>query len=321
MIFRWFDRSALTDPIGCKGVDVGLKTDPNLSVFPHPFSLRFILLILLSILLSLFLIGADCSNSSNGDSDDGETEGGDDDSEDDDDAVDDCGYKIMTVPEGCDECHGAPPQTSRHPQNHRCSRCHGSVVDDAYTILHTGRHRDGKVDYAVGCTSCHGWNQGTSPPQNLSGECGVDKKGVGAHAAMRREAIRAHKVACNNCHTVPTGTWEAGHIDGDNQAEVKFKLLAKADGASPTWNGTTCSGVYCHGATLTGGTHKEPSWTDESGKAKMCGACHRLTDPEGNADSDCSSCHPTSVKSDRTIIEDGTHINGTIDMASDAKKQ
>ncbi len=299
---------------------MGSRTDTERSISPHLFRLPLLIAIIFCLLLSVSLLGAGCSDSSNnGKSGDSGNEDVDDD--DNDDAVDDCGFKAMTVPEGCDECHGAPPKTSRHPTNHRCSRCHGYVVDENYNILQTGKHRNGTVDYAVGCTSCHGWNLGTSPPQNLSGECSEDNKGVGSHAAMRRNAIKAHQVGCNNCHTVPTGTWEAGHIDGDNKAEVKFKLMAKLDGAKPTWDGSTCSSVYCHGATLTGGTHKEPSWTDTSGKSKQCGACHQLTDPAGNTDADCSSCHPTSIKSDRSIIEDGTHVNGTIDMASDTKKQ
>ena len=247
------------------------------------------------------------------------TEGDDDD----DDALveqelDDCGYQVLSVPAECDTCHGAPPQTSRHPDNHRCYRCHGYTVDENYEFVDSGMHRNGEVDYAVGCSSCHGWALGISPPQNLKGECDRLLDGVGSHAHMRRETIPAHQTACTNCHTVPLSTWAEGHIDGDGVAEVLFNNLATMKGAQPVWDGERCSNVYCHGATLEGGDYKDPVWLDDSGDASKCGACHRLTDPEGNADADCHSCHPTSVDENREILPRGDHINGMIDMGSDS---
>ena len=233
--------------------------------------------------------------------------------------TDSCGYALVEVPEGCDTCHGAPPETARHPDNHRCFRCHGYVIDENWEWVDAGRHNDGNVDYAVGCTSCHGWDLGSSPPQSLDGECTEGTYGIGAHKAMRRDALMAHKVACSNCHTVPLTTWSQGHIDGDGVAEVAFKNLATVHGAQPVWNGKTCSGTYCHGATLTGGNLKEPSWFDTSGEPGRCGACHRITDPTGDPDADCSSCHPTSIDADRFLLPQGTHINGYIDMPGDAK--
>ncbi len=240
-------------------------------------------------------------------------------------AIDDCGFPIPgVIPEAClnDTCHTLPPVTERHPKNNlRCSRCHGHVVDENYNIIERpdgnttpGLHMNGQKDYAVGCSSCHGWDQGMSPPQSLLGVCTAGESGVGAHRAMRYEAIPAHKTACSNCHKVPLITWDDGHVDGDGKAEVIFNHLATAQGAKPVWNGETCKNVYCHGVTLEGGTLKEPSWSDTTGQAGECGACHRLTDPGGNAEADCSSCHPTSVKSDGTIELRGTHINGMIDL-------
>jgi predicted CxxxxCH...CXXCH cytochrome family protein len=131
---------------------------------------------------------------------------------------------------------------------------------------------------------------------------------------MRRTTIPAHQVNCSNCHTVPLSTWDAGHIDGDGLAEVNFKNLAVANGAAPVWDGQTCLGVYCHGATLSGGDHKEPDWFDTTGTAGLCGACHRLTDPQGNLNADCHSCHPTSVSPANEILPFGTHVNGSIDL-------
>ncbi len=221
--------------------------------------------------------------------------------------LDDCGFPIVEFPTTCTPCHGAPPATSTHPTNSRCFRCHGQVVNDAYQIINNDLHKNGTVNYAVGCTSCHGWNLGASPPQNLSGECSRDASGVALHAAHRRNSIPAHQTNCSNCHKIPLTTEETGHIDGDGVVEVQFDKLATANGATPTWNGSTCSSTYCHGATLSGGSLKNPSWTDYSGAAKKCGACHTA------GASDCSSCHPTSVGPNHKILYRGTHINGVID--------
>ncbi len=105
--------------------------------------------------------------------------------------------------------------------------------------------------------------------------------------------------------------------DGDRRAEVIFGNLATADGAEPSWDGETCSNTYCHGATLTGGFLKNPRWQDTSREPGRCGACHRITDPDGNADADCASCHPKSVDKDRNILDYGTHLNGHLDMPDD----
>jgi predicted CxxxxCH...CXXCH cytochrome family protein len=225
-----------------------------------------------------------------------------------------CQFHPAMVPAQCRNCHGAPPQKKTHPPNPFCYRCHGHVVDRDYQFLPSDLHTNGTVDYAVGCSSCHGWNLGVSPPQNLLGECDVEKPGIGAHPAMRMNATIVHRVNCINCHIVPLSTWAEGHIDGDGKAEVVFQNLAIANGATPTWNGTTCEGVYCHGVTLKGGTYKTPGWYDTSGKARQCGACHQLTDPNGKTDADCSSCHKSSVTPERLIIPYGDHMNGVIDV-------
>lgn len=238
--------------------------------------------------------------------------------------LDDCGYPVAEVPTGCSStsCHLSPPATGTHgphPANNRCYRCHGAVINSSFAFLKTNLHNNGTVDYAVGCSSCHGWNQGVSPPQNLKGECGQGLDGVGAHKAMRMSAIPVHQVACTNCHVVPLSTWAAGHIDGDGKAEVVFANLATAGGAQPVWEEGKCTNVYCHGATLKGGDHKNPAWKDTSGAASQCGACHSLADPDNNTAVDCSSCHPETVAPDGSILPYGKHLNGVVDTAGAQK--
>lgn len=236
-------------------------------------------------------------------------------------SVDDCGYPLAQVPEGCTECHGVPPlkgQHGKHPNNTRCYRCHGMVIDSSFNFLPTNLHNNGTIDYAVGCSSCHGWNQGVSPPQNLKGECSPGLDGGGAHKAMRMSPTPIHQVACSNCHVIPLSVWAPGHIHDNGKTQVVFSSLATAGGAQPLWNGTSCKNVYCHGATLKGGTYKEPVWKDTSGNASLCGACHSLADPAGNTAADCSNCHPDTVAKDGTILPYGKHINGVIDTAAPA---
>ena len=69
-----------------------------------------------------------------------------------------------------------------------------------------------------------------------------------------------------------------GHIDHPLPAYVIFGNLA---GSTATWNGSTCSNVYCHGATLAngGGTATKPLWTVVNGSQSQCGSCHGLPAP------------------------------------------
>jgi len=231
----------------------------------------------------------------------------------------DCGIETLPPPQDCGACHGAPPDGNGHVSSPYCYRCHGFVVDQDFEIIDSDLHKNGVVDYTVGCTSCHGWNNGAAPEPNLSGKCAAGSEGVGAHVAMRETCIPAHRVNCINCHIVPTTLHQEGHLGDDLIPEITFANLATAHGAKPTWDGQTCSSVYCHGATLQGGTHKRPNWYATDHKASECGACHRLTDPDGNADADCSSCHPTSMDADRKLLPAGDHMNGMIDLPAEGE--
>ena len=92
--------------------------------------------------------------------------------------------------------------------------------------------------------------------------------------------------------------------------------LAVAGGASPQYNRQTytCSGVYCHGATLgAGGSDPSPAWT---GMLGSCGPCHAAP-PASHAlyvnPADCSRCHGASVESDDATFK-AAHLNGTLDF-------
>ncbi len=146
------------------------------------------------------------------------------------------------------------------------------------------------------CARCHGY-----PPSS------------GAHAIHVSLGV-----ACTTCHGPNAGG--PGHF-GSGQPIIQFTGLAVANGATPSYaaQSQTCSGVYCHGAKLAGGTQPEPVWT---GSLSGCSSCHASPPPPPHLAAQvsgtppppiCSSCHPTTVDANGSIIPGGTHVNGRLD--------
>ena len=79
---------------------------------------------------------------------------------------------------------------------------------------------------------------------------------------------------CRYCHAVPT-TFD--HANGVSQ--VTFGSLATMDGATPAFDGQTCSNTYCHGATLgRGGTDHTPD-AGRTRRRVTCTTCHGAPPP------------------------------------------
>jgi predicted CxxxxCH...CXXCH cytochrome family protein len=177
---------------------------------------------------------------------------------------------------------------------------------------------------ATGCTTCHGDASRAeadpllqaAPPRDTSGGSTSDAPGVGAHQAhLHGGALRAG-VGCGECHVVPTSTAHAGL-----PTTLTFGALASAGGATPAYAPATltCATTYCHGATLAaGGTNQAPRWTGGPSQA-ACGTCHGAPPPSHAAtSSDCSACHPGTVKPDGTIdVAGGRHVDGQVQVATD----
>lgn len=169
-----------------------------------------------------------------------------------------------------------------------CQGCHGSdFTGGAAKVSCLSCHKEGPT----ACTTCHG----AGPTSN-------------AH-----QLHAARGVACANCHVVP-GKWDDdGHILHNGVAitdppKIVFGALAATatpdrQGA-PSWDGTTCRNVYCHGDALHagGGTVPEPRW-DDPAPAGGCVRCH-ASPPPSHARSDCATCHPASAP----------HIDGTLQV-------
>lgn len=173
--------------------------------------------------------------------------------------------------------------------------------------------------FPLGCNlSCHGDEANPAPPRALAGAMEVTNPGVGAHRNHTDPNPTWHRaVRCEDCHQVPSNAADPGHMDdGDNKAELTFSAIATSGGAEPTWNGATCDNVYCHGATLTGGALRQPTWTIVDDSQDACGNCHGAPPPPPHDQSeDCGSCHPTVQPGSLDFLDPTRHINGIVELS------
>jgi predicted CxxxxCH...CXXCH cytochrome family protein len=195
-----------------------------------------------------------------------------------------------------------------------CRLCHGPDLAGSGGASSCGECHTGGAAWASNCTFCHGTKTSpyaaadlakAAPPRGSKGETATTVRAVGAHQTHLSGGSFGGPVACAECHAVPS---DLSHLDGT--ARVTFGAAAKRDLATPAWNGTTCSNVYCHGGTLAGGSIPAPSWTG-SGQA-TCGSCHGLP-PTGShtTSTACAGCHGY----DGATFDAALHLNGTVDLA------
>lgn len=206
-------------------------------------------------------------------------------------------------PLACDACHGAPPAShARFPvaePPEGCSPCH-PIPGDA-------RHLDGKIELLEpSCHQCHGKAPGGAPPPALDGSTSPSSRGVGAHTRHLDTSLgdRIGRAAeCGDCHDVPASMRAEGHLDGAAPADVRFFTGDYDPGAG------SCV-VACHWDRDPG-----PVWTDTSGAARACDACHgfppektRQGTPHPAVEASqqaCLLCHQFTVT---------THVDGKVDF-------
>ncbi|MBI5533439.1 MAG: CxxxxCH/CxxCH domain-containing protein [Deltaproteobacteria bacterium] len=216
-------------------------------------------------------------------------------------------------------CHSLPPGGS-HPTVDRCELCHGKTAGPNHTIKDATLHINGKIDVSSGdCSSCHGSSKNPAPPTDLAGNTDTKNVGVGAHQSHLAGSTYLPAVTCETCHKVPAAVDSPGHIDTPGPAELTFTAMASAQGASPVWNHdtATCSGVYCHGATLTGGSNTTPKWTVVDGSQAACGTCHGLppSAPHPKAEpGQCIWCHKDAFDPATKMPKLDTHINAKLEI-------
>jgi predicted CxxxxCH...CXXCH cytochrome family protein len=207
------------------------------------------------------------------------------------------------TPLDCNGCHDAPPASHARfgrTDQRACASCHPMPPDS--------RHVDGKVDVlaSVLCSTCHGSGPLGAPPPALDGSSDPTTRGAGAHRRHLDPTLadRIGRVApCESCHVVPKTPADPGHV-GPPPAKV---LLAGGGSYDPA-SATCVSG--CHFDRAPG-----PRWTDASGAARACDACHGFPPDrtrEGTphpivaADIDvCRTCH---------VFDPLTHVDGIVDF-------
>jgi len=211
------------------------------------------------------------------------------------------------TPMACGDCHSSPPA------NHfagACSTCHREANAAGTSLVAAALHLNGKVDLgdgSGGCGACHGHADDPWPT-------------TGAHAAHETPTLTA-AIDCASCHVVPAAVIAPRHLDG--VVQVVFAGRATDRAQAPLWDGKTCSDVACHGAGLRDRPDVVPAWTDTSGSAGACGACHGIPPSQHTASTSCdrSTCHGTEVARtipDLMISPEGRalHVNGVIDVAA-----
>lgn len=223
---------------------------------------------------------------------------------------------------GCTSCHGAPP-TPPHPQLDDCASCHGELIaPDNRTLLDKSRHVDGVVDtdFDQSCTGCHG-DTNPAPPRDLAGHTDPSSAGVGAHQTHVLGTERARAVPCGECHVVPDGLLDPGHLDSRPPAEVVFSGAASAFGGAPRYEYGSCRDTSCHGEAFpkghqSGGTSTAPFWTDRSGAQLECGSCHGIPPPPPHPNPyPCHTCHGNMAEDDASFVFPELHVDGEVTLA------
>lgn len=186
------------------------------------------------------------------------------------------------APMTCGDCHSAPPK------NHfpgACTSCHQGANATGTTISGP-LHVNGKIDLgdgSGGCGACHG--KGTDPWPT-----------TGAHP-RHASPTTTNPVACAECHAVPSSILGGGgHLDG--VVGITFGAKAKARGAVPSWDGTTCKSAACHGGALLNTPPVTPQWKS-GGPGGACGDCHGTPPPfQHTTSTQCerSECHGGEVE-------------------------
>lgn len=233
-----------------------------------------------------------------------------------------------------------------------CKTCHGQNYDGG-----TSNSSCAECHTAVGgpenCSTCHG-TVNPAPPRDLSGNTARTARGVGAHQIHILGSSLALAYYCNECHTVPGGIYDPGHIDASAGAEVVMnnplaRTTSNKPGTpnytaslplfapNPVYNPTTmtCASTYCHGNFKNGNPNFAPVWNDASGSQMACGTCHGdvsrptlmlralpKTAAEGGSHPaiptgwTCANCHGDVVNANTQIINPAKHINGKLSIGT-----
>ena len=236
----------------------------------------------------------------------------------------------------CKKCHGQ--QYDGGTSNVSCNQCHTAI---------------GGVE---NCATCHG-SSNPAPPRDLGTNTSKSARGVGAHQIhYLGDPLSGVTMRCQECHAVPGGIYDAGHIDTTPNAEVLLNSpLARTVTNEPTTQNyssslplftpnpsygaatITCASTYCHGNFKNGNTGFAPVRNDGSGAQMACGTCHGdlakptaferalpkaigqggTHPPVTNPVTPCATCHVGIIDANMRIINASKHINGKLNLGGE----
>ena len=209
------------------------------------------------------------------------------------------------APMKCGDCHGSPPPGHLAGA---CNSCHREANATGTALVSSpALHVNGRADLGDGsgkCGACHG--RGNDPWPSSS-----------AHPAHQKPTA-AMAAPCASCHVVPTTFGPGAAHPRGGPPTVAFSGLAVARATPATYAAGSCREVYCHGGGLEGTVAAAPSWTDASGSARACGACHGTPpSPPHVGSPSCDLCHRDAVvtPSGPRIAPEwaALHVNGAVD--------
>jgi predicted CxxxxCH...CXXCH cytochrome family protein len=265
----------------------------------------------------------------------------------------------------CTGCHGLltdsnpgmPSEIQPHTGNadEDCSQCHAHF-DPANP---TDQSWAGK-----GCNGCHGY----PPTENAAGNganagwasdlagTGHDYSSNNGGASFANESTAPHdthaannpimaNIDCKICHNAHVADFATQHNNAgtgptfENVLEGAYALPSIATGGgalAPTYDGNTCSAVYCHsngtGSAVPADSTDE-DWALGNGTITGCDSCHddATSDiggvgPKGNSAAhskhvtrfSCNVCHDDiAIDGANVDIAGGKHINGSVELKYD----
>lgn len=251
-----------------------------------------------------------------------------------------------TVSDACLDCHEADRKTPTHyPDRPTCGSdgCH-AVTDYCWTGLYQRCDNDptptptdtGPTDTDTDPSTDTGTTETDTETVPTGNSCAVG----GCHGAgpIREDAAPASSshnahlsltpdlwapstpVTCSTCH--PDGDYAGTLATHQNKvADVTLAGIAVGDNTAATFTAGTCSGTYCHGASMAD-PPADPVWDGGGGEA-VCGTCHAsppVNMYEGGAVAthpaldNCGLCHaPTGGPTGAALADVTGHINGTVE--------
>jgi predicted CxxxxCH...CXXCH cytochrome family protein len=179
-----------------------------------------------------------------------------------------------------------------------------ALAGDAGDVGEAGAIGDsGATAWDPRCMLCHG-SVNPAPPVGLGGETKTSDHAVGAHQSHLAASSWHHLVDCSECHVVPTVPKKDPAVPTHMNSVVDLAWGPIAKAGTYTAATVTCTGSYCHGATLkadaTGlASNRTPIWTTVDGSQRACGkSCHTLPPGGGHpSDNSCPKCHGAVISS------------------------